>query len=810
MSVLALALVAAVAVGSDEPRPDCFGDPLPDGAVSRLGSVRLRHDPGDRIAAAVLSADHAVLVVAAGPAVYVWRTSDGERLRTIDGPGGRVTAIALHPNGKTLACASDEGTLALFDLRTGKEVRRLAEGRRGGFGALAYSPDGKRLASGSRDLVQLWGADGKEVRRWEEPTGRVHALSFSRDGARLAFGGPGGPEGVGGVVDAESGAVLSTTEAGQVVLSLDGETAALADRAAAAVLRDAKTGERLTAFPSARPAGPGPRAFSPDGRTLVTSDGLWISTFWDLKSGKKRAEAYGRAFGFAADGRLLALATADGFVRLCDGATGADLHPEFGHAERPAGAAFSPGGDRLATAGPDGMVCLWDARTGKLVRRVADGAPPSPRPESVRFAANGKALVAYDDRPRRWDAATGKQQDESPGRAAEGGRVLAASADGRRTLRIGPGDSVRLWNEGAGKEVSELLPAEEGAWRAAAFSPDGSLAAVVSGRVIDAAGAKPGEKAPARVAVWEADGGRPVCSFTTALEARGFAPEIRLGAGGTLALAAEQGIRLWDAASAQDLGEIALPPAARLRGLALSPDGQLLAAGDGDGFRLWDTATRREVRRWKADGASVLAFAPDGGALLTAEGDGTCLLWDVAGRLEPRDGPPTPKLLEALWDDLAGDAAEKAWRAVRTLAAAPEPSLRLLNERLKPTVVRDPRGMARLIADLDADDFATREKASAELTKRGDEAVPALRAALAAKPSPEALRRITAILSARRAAPPAEELRARRAVCALEWMGTAGAKDLLAALANGAAGAPATDAARAALDRLEKRDAAAP
>jgi hypothetical protein len=235
----------------------------------------------------------------------------------------------------------------------------------------------------------------------------------------------------------------------------------------------------------------------------------------------------------------------------------------------------------------------------------------------------------------------------------------------------------------------------------------------------------------------------------------------------------------------------------------------LLAAGDGDGIRLWDTATRREVRRWKADGASVLAFAPDGGALLTAGGDGTCLLWDVAGRLEVRDGPPSAKELEALWDDLAGDA-EKAWRAVRTLAAAPGSSLRLLKERLKPTVVRDVRGMARLIADLDADDFATREKASAELTKFGDEAVPALRAALAGKPSPEALRRITAILSARRAAPPPEELRARRAVCALEWMGTAEAKDLLATLANGAAGAPATDAARAALDRLEKRDAAAP
>jgi hypothetical protein len=269
-------------------------------------------------------------------------------------------------------------------------------------------------------------------------------------------------------------------------------------------------------------------------------------------------------------------------------------------------------------------------------------------------------------------------------------------------------------------------------------------------------------------------------------------------------------VRLWDATTGQDIG-VLTPPGPSADEIALSPDGQLLAVGGAGGIQVWETATCQEVVRWKGHRGRVqsLLFAPDGKTLVSVGQDTTALVWDVAGRLEARDGPPAAKELDALWDDLGAADAAKAWRAVRALAAFPEASAPFLKGRVKAAEPADPRRLGRLIADLDAEDFAEREKATHELTEQGRQAVPALRAALAAGPSAEARQRIEALL-AKSVTPNGEPLRALRAVCALEWMGTAEAKEALRAVAGGAPAAAPTEAAAAALGRLPKRPAAAP
>ena len=137
-----------------------------------------------------------------------------------------------------------------------------------------------------------------------------------------------------------------------------------------------------------------------------------------------------------------------------------------------------------------------------------------------------------------------------------------------------------------------------------------------------------------------------------------------------------------------------------------------------------------------------LDFSPDGARLISGSHDTTALIWDLTGLADEKDAKTlTPERLTALWDDLADADAGKAWRAVWRLAADPAASVPFLQKHLRPAEV-DAKRIAALLAALDGDDFEEREKASRGLAKLGDLAGPAVRQALAGKPSPEARRRL--------------------------------------------------------------------
>jgi RNA polymerase sigma factor (sigma-70 family) len=168
--------------------------------------------------------------------------------------------------------------------------------------------------------------------------------------------------------------------------------------------------------------------------------------------------------------------------------------------------------------------------------------------------------------------------------------------------------------------------------------------------------------------------------------------------------------------------------------------------------------------------------------------------------VKPPEPMPVGEKLEALWADLASDDQAKAWRAAFALAAAPKDAATLFTGRLKP-VVYDADRLAKLIRELDADDFDVREKASAELKTAGEVAVPLLRKALDNNPSVEAKRRIDELLERSKGPSPAW-VRSARAVAVLEAVGNDDARRLLEATAKGQTDALPTRAAQAALERL--------
>jgi dipeptidyl aminopeptidase/acylaminoacyl peptidase len=468
-------------------------------------------------------------------------------------------------------------------------------------------------------------------------------------------------------------------------------------------------------------------------------------------------------------------------------------------------AAFSPDGKTLATVSGlydrPGELIFWDTATGK--QRARASADKGIR--SLAFSPDGKALATAD-----YYSNTVKVRDPSNGDVRltiETGRAnnaVAFSPDSK-TLAVGILDkSAVLYEVAAGKELRRFEGHTD--WVPhVAFSPDGKTLAT-GGRDTTAK-------------LWDVATGRELMTLKGhggIVEFVAFSPD-----GRTLATASwDKTVRLWEVATGRERATLE-GHKFQVLSAAFSPDGRTLTSTSGEAnspiaetnekpgeIKVWDLATRQEVaslsghkyRVWMA------RFSPDGKALATVAEDRTIKLWDLTPRpaVTKEAGD---KELEEWWEDLRG-AGPVAYRAVWALAGA-RGAVPFLQKRLRPAPEPDPdaaKRLPRLLADLDNDDFAAREKATEEIAKLGPAAAPALCKALDGSPSPELRRRAEHLLDRLRGPTDDPELmRAVRAVEALEQVGTPEARRVLEAVGKGAEGARLTAEAKAALARLAGR-----
>jgi RNA polymerase sigma factor (sigma-70 family) len=789
---------------------DALGDPLPPGAVARLGTVRFRH--GEAVHGVAFSPDGKT--IASGGLdgkVCLWDAATGKELRRFTAHPEWVLCVAYSPDGKLLAAAGGDrtrkrdGTVRLFDPATGKEVRVLA-GHTQEVRALAFSPDGRTLVSGSSDkTVRLWDVTTGQQRRQLGPLGSdVWALAFSRDGKFLATG-------------SQDGAIhLWAPATGEAIRKLDGHRGWVQ---ALAFAPDGKTlvsgGDhsdpvaRVWDVATAREVrrlsgqqvgnfrlGVGTLAFSPDGATLVSGGADGVIRFWDPATGKEVRAVPGHPFwvtalAFSPDGQTLASGSTDSTVGLWDAATGKDLRPLRGHRAAVPSLALSPDGRTLASGSWDRTIRLWDVATRKEVRQLVGHEDVA---FCLAFTPDGRTLISggFDGTVRLWDPATGKET----GRFSDAPKMvssLAFSPDGR-TLAGGGDDAIRLWDP-AGKMLRRLSVGEQGS-QYAAFSPDGkTLAVTCRDRTITLFEVGTGQE-KARLAGHEHWVHHVL-----------FSPD-----GTSLASASEdRTVRLWDVATGKER--------LRLTGhegyvcpLAFSPDGRVLMSGSGDRtIRFWELATGREryQLRERAGWPRVFVLTPDGQTLFSGGEDSTILVWDLKhlGQADrPRPGKLSAREQDALWADLAGEDAGQAFRAMATLGAVPDQAAAMLRERLRPTALPDGKRVARLLAQLDDDQFAVREQAAKELGELGEAIEPQLRDALKAQPSAEVRQRLERLL-ARLGGPVTspEVLRTLRGVEVLEQAGTPETRAVLEAMAGGSPDARLTREAKTALARLDHR-----
>lgn len=458
--------------------------------------------------------------------------------------------------------------------------------------------------------------------------------------------------------------------------------------------------------------------------------------------------------------------------------------------------ALTPDGKTLVSASFDKTVRVWDvaARKERLTLRGHKAAV-----EFVVITPDGKEAVSADQRGevRVWDLSTGKTRttlESVPARPDD----LYLSADGRTVTGVWLGH-LKQWDLGTGRTLAWHRYANVGT---TAVSADGKLlvrkehrAKPVLFRLSDLPSGR--ERAAWRQSDEESD---PLA----------FSPD-----GKTLfsLLRSTDEIELLEVATGSR--RLTLPKVDwHLAPNALHPGGRILAFGhrkSTPGVKLYDVATGEKwaVLKDDNDGIDSIAFSADGNTLAVAERPDTAIrIWDVSGlwKLPPLKEKLSERELEALWADLAGEEAAKAYRAVWTLAGAPGQSAPWIARRLKPVVAADGKLTARLVAELDDERQEVREGAALELEKLGESALEALREASKSS-SAEVKRRARGLLQKLEGAEGfAEQLRALRAIEALELAGSEDAKVILKSLAGGAKHALRSREAAASLGRLSRRD----
>ncbi len=785
-------------------RKDLYGDPLPQGAKVRLGTLRLRHQ--SMTASAVFTRDGKTAIVGDGDGnIVYWDVAAGKEVRRLPKLPGVIHALAITHDGKTLAAGvwgkvllwevdagklisqievkndsimqllftPDAKTLAiryqgdvfhLLDVAGDTKLREL-KGHSGRVSSMDLSPDGKTLASGSWQdpNVRLWDiATGKEKLHFTTGGRDVLSVAFSPDGKRLAA-----ISNLAGFAffDPTSGKQLQKVKeyyggVSQIAYAPDGKILAGLEANRTVHIMDASSGKHLREF------GKTPRSMagftiSPDGKTIATFwGGAHACDLWDVASGKLLHPAWGHrmyitSVAFSADGQQVfsAAGISDFPVQVWDARTG-ERRTELG--ENPNGVnglALSPDGRLLAACGyNDNAIRLWDVGTRKEVRSLKVHASVI---VSVNWSADGKTLVSgssYDKSIRIWDAATGKQL-----------RVIDAKQDWPASVVLSPdskivaaggyqGGVIRLWSDDTGKELRSIKAPQQFVY-AIAFSPDGSYLA--SGGI------------SGTIHFWEPATGRL--------------------------------LRQWETKSQWTSD------------LAFSLDGRTLVSGHNDGsVRLWEVATGKERACFTGHhgGVRAVAISRDGRSVASGSEDTTVLVWDATSGARAETALSAEQL-ETLWRDLMDGDAARASRSMWRMALSPKPALPFLVERLRPVAPLDAARQKRvdeLLKELDNDQFAVRQNAENELEKVGPTIEPALRKALEDKPALEVRRRIEALL----AKLGSERLRITRSLELIEHINTSAARRLVESLADGAPHAWLTTEARLVRKRLAEQPVTAP
>ena len=465
-------------------------------------------------------------------------------------------------------------------MHLGTAQRAIFLGHMSEVKCVAIAPEGRRIASGSRDMtVRIWDADtGSEMMVLRGHQHWVVAVAFSPDGRRIGSAGD------------------NTVR-----------------------IWDADTGEQLACL-TANEYAARCVTFSPDGQSIVTGSGDKIIRIWDSKSAKLLQTLVGHqhfvtGVAITRDNRRIVSSSDDMTVRVWDSETGKQLHRLEGHAKSVSCVAVSPDGRWIVSGSSDQTVRVWDMETGAPLRCVSD---PGSIVTSVAVSDDGRQIISgsYDNLVHIWSSETGELVRELNGHvsfvndvAVVSGKIASGSSDG----------SVRLWDAEGGEQIRPLI-VDRAHVKDAVFSPDGQWVATAQGKTIS---------------IWDSDAMTELARLIgheNVVNCIAIPRDARRIVSGS----SDKTMRVWDVESGAQVA-VLCGHEGSVASVALSLDGQWIVSGSSDKtIRVWDLgrAQVRCVLRGHLDEVKCVAFSADGRRIASGSTDGV-RVWDAATCDEP-------------------------------------------------------------------------------------------------------------------------------------------------------------------------------
>jgi WD40 repeat protein len=480
-----------------------------------------------------------------------------------------VNSVAYSPDGRYIASGSRDNTIKLWDAQSGRELRTLF-GHTDGVDALQFSPDGRFIASGSSDTtIKIWEAGtGREIRTLTGHAGVVRTVAYSPDGRFIASG----------------SSVDSTIR-----------------------IWEAGTGRKIRSIDS---TGIETLSYSPNGKYIASGSLDNSIRLWQAGTGREILTLAGRsswvrAVAYSPDGKYIASGSMDRTVRIREAGTGRETRIFSGHTASIRAVAYSPDGRYIASGSADTSLRIWEAGNGREIQTLLGYGSVV---KSVVYSPDGRFIVSgsLDSTIKIWDSLTGKELRTLSGHSAAV-NSLAFSPDGLYLVSGASDNTVKIWDMGNLREL-RTLRGHASPVMSVSYSPDGRYIAFgFQDGTISIRDAESSEE-------WQILSGysKHIKSSLT------YSPNSRFLA----STMEDNSIVIFDVESG-DVQRRLLGHTGKVYDLAYSPNGLYLVSASLDGTtRTWDTTTGREITQSISfNEGEWISITPDGYYTASFRGD---------------------------------------------------------------------------------------------------------------------------------------------------------------------------------------------
>ena len=582
-------------------------------AVSEVKERNSLEGYSSSVFSVAFSPDGKTLASASGDnTIKLWNLQNQKELATLTGHSNWVNSVAFSPDGKTLASASADKTIKLWNLQTQKTIATLT-GHSYAVNSVAFSPDSLTLASASNDnTIKLWNLQTqKTIATLTGHSNPVRSVAFSPDSLTLASASNDNTIKLWNLQTQKTIATLTghSNPVRSVAFSPDGKTLASASADKTIKLWNLQTRSPLTLNRFSNWVNS--VSFSPDGKTLASASADNTIKLWNLQTQNTIATLTGHSGAvqsvvFSPDGKTLASASFDNTIKLWNLQTRSTL---TGHSSNVNSVTFSPDGKTLASASYDNTIKLWNPQTQKLIATLTGRNWVN----SVAFSPDGKTLASasYDNTIKLWNPQTQKLIATLTGHS-NGVDSVAFSPDSLTLASASYDHTIKLWNLQTQKLIA-TIPERNGV-RSVAFSPDGlTLASANLDNTIK---------------LWNPQTQKLIATLTghsNAVNSVAFSPDSK-----TLASASNDNtIKLWNPQTQKLIATLS-GHSRTVYSIAFSPDSKTLASASFDNtIKLWNPSTQKAIVTLTRHSGAVtsVAFSPDGLTLASASNDNTIRLW---------------------------------------------------------------------------------------------------------------------------------------------------------------------------------------